>query len=54
MLALAGGTGGLTLAKINEYGSLVCWILGSVAAICTIHSWWEKRKKRKSKEQSGK
>lgn len=54
MLAFAGGAGGLTLAKINEYGSCACWIVGIVAGICTIHGWWEKRKKRKAKEQSGK
>ena len=52
--AMAGGGffGAITLQRINEYGATACWVLGCIAAICTINSWWEKRKKRKAKEQS--
>lgn len=53
---IAGGGffGAITLEKVNQYGATACWIIGCIAGLCTIHSWYEKRKKRKAKEQSGK
>lgn len=50
-MAIAGGTGGMTLSRINEYGSLACWVIGVFAGLCTIHSWLEKRKIRKAKKR---
>lgn len=45
VMAIAGGTGGWTLARVNEYGSCLCWIVGIAAGLCTIHSWWKGRNK---------
>ena len=52
MVAFAGGTGGMTLARVNEYGACVCWIIGTIAGLCTIHSWWLKRRKHKEKSKT--
>ena len=40
------GVGAVSLQRVNEYGSLACWIIGCVAGLCTINSWWNKRRKR--------
>jgi hypothetical protein len=38
---------GWKLTAVNEVGSLACWLIGCIAGICTIHSWWKSQQKDK-------
>ena len=49
VFAGSGFVGAITLSKVNEYGALICWVLGSLAALCTIHSWWKGQIKKRKK-----
>jgi hypothetical protein len=44
---LVSGAGAITLHDVNEWGSFACWVIGCVAGLCTIHSWWKKQHKHK-------
>jgi len=39
----------VTLERVNAWVALVCGILGCIAAICTIHSWWKAHHKKPKK-----
>jgi len=41
----AVGAYGITLAQMDHVISIICGIAGTIAAACTIHSWWRQRKK---------
>jgi len=46
----AGFYGWITLSQASDIAGLTCGCLGSVAAICTINSWYRKRLQRKKKK----
>ena len=47
LATILSGAGAVSLQRVNEYGSLACWMIGCAAGICTIHSWWVKHHKRR-------
>lgn len=47
--AIGSGVGAITLQRVNEWGAMACWIIGCVAGLCTIHSWWRKWNKQNKK-----
>lgn len=44
-----GFVGSITLAQVNLVISILCGVTGTIAACCTIHSWWRKRHKNSHK-----
>jgi hypothetical protein len=50
LTTIASATGSLSLQGVNEWGSLICWLVGTAAGICTIHSWVKKQKRDKDKD----